>query len=124
VTPERQVPRYRVAAVERMTGIPASTLRSWERRHGWPRPVRAPSGQRLYSDHDLAVVRFLDRRRVEGMSMSQATGLLGSAPATTTTPAACSPAWSPPSGPSTNPAPSAPSPAPRPCSASRPWPPT
>ena len=81
MTPERQVPRYRVAAVERMTGIPASTLRSWERRHGWPRPVRAPSGQRLYSDHDLAVIRFLDRRRVEGMSMSQATGLLGSAPA-------------------------------------------
>ena len=33
-----QVPRYRVAAVERMTGIPASTLRSWERRYGWPRP--------------------------------------------------------------------------------------
>ena len=27
------------------------------------------------------MIRFLDRRRVEGMSMSQATGLLGSAPA-------------------------------------------
>ena len=81
MTSERREPRYRVAAVERMTGIPASTLRSWERRYGWPRPVRAPSGQRLYSDHDLAVIRFLDRRRVEGMSMSQATGLLGAAPA-------------------------------------------
>jgi MerR family transcriptional regulator, light-induced transcriptional regulator len=81
MTSERREPRYRVAVVERMTGIPASTLRSWERRHGWPRPVRAPSGQRLYSDHDLAVIRFLDRRRVEGMSMSQATGLLGAAPA-------------------------------------------
>ena len=79
MTSERREPRYRVAAVERMTGIPASTLRSWERRYGWPRPVRAPSGQRLYSDHDLAVIRFLDRRRVEGMSMSQATGLLGAA---------------------------------------------
>src|SRR5215218_3554145 len=76
-----QVPRYRVAAVERMTRIPASTLRSWERRYGWPRPLRADSGQRLYSDHDVAVIRFLDRRRDEGMSMSQATGLLDSAPA-------------------------------------------
>ena len=75
------VPRYRVAAVERMTRIPASTLRSWERRYGWPRPSRADSGQRLYSDHDLAVIRFLDRRRLEGMSMSQATGLLHAAPA-------------------------------------------
>jgi DNA-binding transcriptional MerR regulator len=76
------VPRYRVTAVERMTRIPASTLRSWERRYGWPRPFRAASGQRLYSDHDLAVIRFLDRRRVEGMSMSQAADLLRSAPAT------------------------------------------
>jgi MerR family transcriptional regulator, light-induced transcriptional regulator len=76
-----QVPRYRVAAVERMTRVPASTLRSWERRYGWPRPLRAASGQRLYSDHDVAVIRFLDRRRDEGMSMSQATGLLDSAPA-------------------------------------------
>jgi MerR family transcriptional regulator, light-induced transcriptional regulator len=75
-----QVPRYRVAAVGRMTGIPASTLRSWERRYGWPRPFRAASGQRLYSDHDVALVRFLDRRRIEGMSMSQATALLRSAP--------------------------------------------
>ncbi len=75
-----QVPRYRVAAVERMTHIPASTLRSWERRHGWPRPLRTPSGQRLYSDQDVAVIRFLDRRRVEGMSLSQAAGLLSSAP--------------------------------------------
>jgi MerR family transcriptional regulator, light-induced transcriptional regulator len=72
-----RVPRYRVTAVERMTRIPASTLRSWERRYGWPRPDRAASGQRLYSDHDVAVIRFLDRRRVEGMSMSQAASLLG-----------------------------------------------
>jgi DNA-binding transcriptional MerR regulator len=76
-----QVPRYRVAAVERMTRIPPSTLRSWERRYGWPRPSRAPSGQRLYSDQDVAVIRFLDRRRVEGMSLSQAAGLLEHAPA-------------------------------------------
>jgi DNA-binding transcriptional MerR regulator len=76
-----QVPRYRVAAVERMTRIPASTLRSWERRYGWPRPFRTASGQRLYSDRDVAVIRFLDRGRVEGMSLSQAAGLLGSAPA-------------------------------------------
>ena len=76
-----QVPRYRVAAVERMARIPASTLRSWERRYGWPRPSRAPSGQRLYSDQDVAVIRFLDRRRVEGMSLSLAVGLLEQAPA-------------------------------------------
>jgi MerR family transcriptional regulator, light-induced transcriptional regulator len=79
--PGDRVPRYRVTAVERMTRIPASTLRSWERRYGLPRPSRAGSGQRLYSDQDVAVIRFLDRRRIEGMSVSQAAGLLRSAPA-------------------------------------------
>jgi DNA-binding transcriptional MerR regulator len=76
-----RVPRYRVAAVERMTSIPASTLRSWERRYGCPRPARSASGQRLYSDQDVAVIRFLNRRRVEGMLLPQAAGLLRSAPA-------------------------------------------
>jgi len=76
-----QVPRYRVAAVARMARIPASTLRSWERRYGLPRPTRAASGQRLYSDEDVALIRFLDRRRIEGMPVSQAAGLLRSTPA-------------------------------------------
>jgi MerR family transcriptional regulator, light-induced transcriptional regulator len=79
--PGDRVARYRVTAVERMTRIPASTLRSWERRYGLPRPSRAASGQRLYSDQDVAVIRFLDRRRIEGMSVSQAAGLLRSSPA-------------------------------------------
>jgi len=70
-------PRYRVMAVEAMTGIPASTLRSWERRYGWPRPARTQSDQRLYSDHDVAVIHFLVQRRTEGMSIAQATSLLG-----------------------------------------------
>jgi DNA-binding transcriptional MerR regulator len=78
--PDDRTPRYRVTAVERMTRIPASTLRSWERRYGLPRPWRAASGQRLYSDQDVAVIRFLDRRRLEGMSVSQAAGLLRSTP--------------------------------------------
>jgi DNA-binding transcriptional MerR regulator len=68
--------RYRVTAVQVMTGVPASTLRAWERRYGWPQPARTASDQRLYSDRDVAVVRFLQRRRAEGMSMAQATGLL------------------------------------------------
>ena len=78
--PADRLPRYRVRAVERMTRIPASTLRSWEHRYGWPRPSRAASGQRLYSERDVAVIRFLDRCRIEGMSLSQAVGLLRSAP--------------------------------------------
>ena len=73
---DRLAPRYRVAAVEARTGIPASTLRSWERRYGFPRPLRTATGQRLYSDHDVALIRFLARQRAEGLSIGQVTALL------------------------------------------------
>ena len=32
------IPRYRIQAVSQMTGIPAPTLRAWERRYGIPAP--------------------------------------------------------------------------------------
>ena len=47
-------PRYRINAVAEMTGVPAPTLRAWERRYGIPRPGRSESSYRLYSDADVA----------------------------------------------------------------------
>lgn len=37
-----------IGALARCSGIPAETLRTWERRYGTPAPVRKPSGHRLY----------------------------------------------------------------------------
>jgi MerR family regulatory protein len=37
-------------AVSRRTGIPAATLRTWERRYGFLRPVRSANGYRLYGE--------------------------------------------------------------------------
>ena len=54
-------PRYRINAVAEMTGVPAPTLRAWERRYGIPRPGRSESSYRLYSDADVAEVRFSHR---------------------------------------------------------------
>ena len=55
-------PRYRSGAAARLAGMPVNTLRIWERRYAVVTPPKSPSGQRLYSDHDvqrLACLRTL-----------------------------------------------------------------
>lgn len=41
--------RLTIGALSRATDIPVETLRTWERRYGYPRPERKPSGHRLYA---------------------------------------------------------------------------
>jgi MerR HTH family regulatory protein len=43
-------------AVSKRTGIPAATLRTWERRHGFLRLVRSASGYRLYGEPEIAQI--------------------------------------------------------------------
>ena len=38
-----------IGALSTATGIPVDTIRTWERRYGYPVPERKPSGHRLYS---------------------------------------------------------------------------
>ncbi len=42
-----------MAAVTRRTGLGPHTLRAWERRFGFPLPVRLPSGHRRYSEDQI-----------------------------------------------------------------------
>jgi len=59
---EDSVPRFRTAAVARMTGIAVATLRVWERRYRIVAPPQSPSGHRLYSSADvrrLGMIRAL-----------------------------------------------------------------
>ena len=78
-------PTYNTAAVEQRTGLRAATFRAWERRYGFPEPRRLPGKQRLYSDRDVAAIRWLRRRTKEGLAISHAIPLLldrlGEAPA-------------------------------------------
>jgi DNA-binding transcriptional MerR regulator len=46
-------PTYRIGAVSRLTGIPAETLRVWERRYGVVVPGRAEGRFRLYTRDDI-----------------------------------------------------------------------
>ena len=56
---------YSIGVVERDTGIGRDTLRVWERRYGFPRPVRNGKGQRAYPEDQLRRLqrtrRLLDR---------------------------------------------------------------
>jgi DNA-binding transcriptional MerR regulator/methylmalonyl-CoA mutase cobalamin-binding subunit len=64
--------KYRIQTVAEMTGIPAATLRAWERRYGVPVPARSDSSYRLYSDADLAMIQRLRALCDGGMAPSDA----------------------------------------------------
>lgn len=70
------IPLYNIQAVTAATGVPAITLRSWERRYGIPQPKRDPKGYRLYSERDIAVTRWLKERVQEGVGISRAVHML------------------------------------------------
>lgn len=69
-------PIYNIKAVVEATGLPAATLRAWERRYDALTPSRTDSGYRLYSAQDIAVLRWLKARVAEGLTISQAIALL------------------------------------------------
>jgi DNA-binding transcriptional MerR regulator len=54
------------------SGVSEATLRMWETRHDFPRPQRAASGHRRYSERDLARVRAVVRGRERGLSLQAA----------------------------------------------------
>ena len=72
------VPLFNTKAVVHQTGVPAPTLRAWERRYGILTPRRGENDYRLYSERDIATVSWLRERVDSGMTISQAIALLRS----------------------------------------------
>lgn len=64
--------------VEERSKVPASTLRQWERRYGFPKPDRSESGYRLYSDADVAHIEAMKRHIANGIPASRAADLVRS----------------------------------------------
>jgi DNA-binding transcriptional MerR regulator len=64
--------KYRIQTVAEMTGVPAATLRAWERRYGIPSPERSDSSYRLFSDHDVGSIRRLKDLCEGGMAPAEA----------------------------------------------------
>jgi len=66
------VPKYNIKAVCAQTGIRPVTLRAWERRYTLLTPYRTNSNYRLYSERDVAVLRWLKSRVDSGQAISAA----------------------------------------------------
>jgi PAS domain S-box-containing protein len=59
-------------AVSRRTGVPAATLRTWERRYGFMHPARSPSGYRLYGEEEVAQILQVKPLLDAGVRVSEA----------------------------------------------------
>lgn len=70
--PNRERPTFNLKAVVQETGLKPDTLRAWERRYGLPAPKRTSGGHRLYSQHDINMLKWLLERQDEGLSISRA----------------------------------------------------
>lgn len=68
--------KYTVNEVEERTKVPASTLRQWERRYGFPLPERSDAGYRLYSELDLEQIEGMKSYIEDGVPASRAAELV------------------------------------------------
>jgi DNA-binding transcriptional MerR regulator len=69
-------PRYNIKAVVQQTHVNISTLRAWEQRYGIPSPNRSDHGHRLYTQRDIAIIKWLKQCTDEGLAISQAVSIL------------------------------------------------
>ncbi len=72
-------PLVRIGELARRAGVPAATLRAWERRYGVLDPVRGESGYRLYSQRDERRVRAMAELIAQGVAPAEAARRLGPA---------------------------------------------
>lgn len=98
-TPVSSLPALTIAAVERDVGLPKDTLRVWERRYGFPTPLRDAHGERLYPADQVDKLKLLRRLvdrgqrpgRIVGLDVGALTALLADLDQAKT-PSECAPA--------------------------------
>ncbi|HLM72308.1 MAG TPA: MerR family transcriptional regulator, partial [Polyangiaceae bacterium] len=65
---------YSIRVAARLTGIPADTLRMWERRYGFPSPKRRATGVRSYSHIDVERLLLIARALRAGFRPGEVVG--------------------------------------------------
>ena len=70
-------PVFTVSGAARQLGVPAATLRTWERRHGIGPSGRSTGGHRRYTSADLIRLRAMRTLVETGVPPAQAAGLAG-----------------------------------------------
>jgi DNA-binding transcriptional MerR regulator/methylmalonyl-CoA mutase cobalamin-binding subunit len=61
VSADPSSPALNISAVEREAGLSKDVLRMWERRYGFPKPLRDGNGERQYSAEEVARLRVIKR---------------------------------------------------------------
>lgn len=74
-TSSSSTPPVPIGIAERDTGFSKDTLRIWERRYGFPSPVRDPAGERAYPPDQIAKLRLIRRLVDEGRRPGQVVAL-------------------------------------------------
>lgn len=68
---------YTIKRAAELTGVPAATLRAWERRYDVVEPQRTEAGYRLYDDETLARLRTMAELVADGWTASNAAAEAG-----------------------------------------------
>jgi len=63
--------RLTIGEVGKRTGLTGKAIRLYETRGLLPAPGRTEGGYRTYSEHDVAVLRFIAQARALGLSLSE-----------------------------------------------------
>jgi MerR family transcriptional regulator, light-induced transcriptional regulator len=71
---------FPIRTVSSLTGVNAITLRAWERRYGLVRPVRTPTGHRLYRRDEIDLIHRIVALIDKGISISQVQRVLSQRP--------------------------------------------
>lgn len=64
-------PFFTIKTVQKRTNIKPVTLRAWERRYELLTPTRLSNGYRLYSERDIQLLLWVQRKLESGISISQ-----------------------------------------------------
>ena len=62
---------YRIHRVSKITGLSKDVIRIWERRYGILRPERGANRYRIYTDEDVALLRFLKAEMDKGTAIGE-----------------------------------------------------
>ena len=69
---------FPIRVLSEQTGVPATTLRAWERRYGLLKPARTPKGHRVYNQADLDTVRRVVQLLETGSTIGKAANIVKS----------------------------------------------
>ncbi len=62
---------HRIHRVAKLTGLSRDVIRVWERRYGLVRPSRSANRYRVYTDEDVALLRFLKEELEKGHTIGE-----------------------------------------------------